>query len=232
MKKNIPNLITLLNLATGVLGIIFLLRGKFDTAVYLVFIAGIFDFLDGFTARLLKAWSDIGKSLDSLADIISFGVLPSLLIYYSLLDNPFHGETLKTIIPYIALFIPAFSAVRLAVFNNDPDQKENFKGLPTPANAFLISSASLYYMKMPAVSIIHTALLLIVVIAGCNLMVSGLKMFSFKFSKKDKAGSIRNIIFLVLSLALILIFKIGGVFLAIILYILLSVAYSLRKQTT
>ncbi|MGC9341300.1 MAG: CDP-alcohol phosphatidyltransferase family protein [Bacteroidales bacterium] len=226
MKKNIPNLITLLNLLTGVIGIIFLFKGQFYNAIYLVFLAGAFDFLDGFTARLLKAYSDIGKSLDSLADIVSFGVLTGLIVFYSLTANPFSGELLNKAIPYISLFIPAFSAIRLAIFNNDPEQKTSFKGLPTPANAFLLVSASFVYSQLATISTIHTALFLIVIIIACNLMISGMKMFSLKFEEGDKKGWIRNIIFLLIAAIFIIMLGMKGIFLGIVMYILLSIIYS------
>lgn len=226
MKKNIPNLITLLNLISGFMGLIFLLKGQFYIAIYLVFLAGLFDFLDGLAARSLNAYSDIGKSLDSLADIVSFGVLPGLIVFYSLVGNPFPIKILNEALPYIAFFIPAFSAVRLAVFNNDPGQKNSFRGLPTPANAFLLVSASFIYSQLTTISIIHTSFFLIVIIAGCNLMVSGLKMFSFKYEAGEKRGMLRNLIFILIATLFIVMLGMEGVFLSIVLYILISIVYS------
>jgi CDP-diacylglycerol--serine O-phosphatidyltransferase len=133
-------------------------------------------------------------------------------------------------IPYIALFIPAFSAIRLAIFNNDPEQKTSFKGLPTPANAFLLVSASFVYSQLPAITTIHTAFFLIVIIAGCNLMVSGMRMFSLKVESGDKRGWIRNIIFLLIAAIFIILMGMKGVLLGIIMYILLSIAYSFLED--
>lgn len=221
MRKNIPNFITLLNLTAGVAGIIFILNGKIEAAIYMVFLAGVLDFLDGLAARVLNAYSDMGKSLDSLADIVSFGVLPGIIIYLVLVNNPFPGF-LGDVVPFVSVFIPAFAAVRLAIFNNDPDQKSSFRGLPTPANAFMVVSAAWYYSEIIPPELIHTSLLLIIVIAGCNLMVSGLRMFALKFGSGEKPFPVVSIIFLALSVLLILIFGIEGIFLVIVLYILLS----------
>ena len=221
-KKNIPNFITLLNLTSGVLGIVFLMRGDIREAVYMVFLAGLFDFLDGLAARALRAYSEIGKSLDSLADIVSFGVLPGLLVFKTLEINNFTIDLLNNGLPWLAFFIPAFSAVRLAIFNNDPEQSTSFKGLPTPANAFLVVSAAYVYLSLPEAKQVHTALLAAVVISGCNLMVSGLRMFSFKIKKDKKNDLLRNVSFLIVAAFLIIFSGMAGVFLSIVLYIILS----------
>ncbi|MEQ9008328.1 MAG: CDP-diacylglycerol--serine O-phosphatidyltransferase, partial [Ekhidna sp.] len=132
MKKHIPNFLTCLNLVIGCVGIYFTLTGRAPEAFYFVIASGLFDFLDGFAARLLKVKSEIGKQLDSLADLVSFGLLPSFFMLQWLQEiSDFF---------WIALIIAVFSAVRLAVFNVDETQSDNFKGLPTPANAIMLTS--------------------------------------------------------------------------------------------
>jgi CDP-diacylglycerol--serine O-phosphatidyltransferase len=152
IKRNIPNFITCLNLVCGFLGIIFLFQGRPTWAVYAVFFASFFDFIDGLTARLLKVASPIGKDLDSLADVVTFGVLPGLMLYqlfgfYGIIDTANqHGLYLwgpigerGGYISFIAVLIPVFSAIRLAKFNNDTEQGYYFKGLATPASGLFIT---------------------------------------------------------------------------------------------
>ena len=128
--KHIPNTITSMNLLCGVLGVIFTFQGALDLAFYLMILASVFDFLDGFSARMLKAYSPVGKELDSLADLISFGLLPALMIHRRLVEGGMTGFWI-----YVPVIICIFSALRLAKFNVDDRQSENFLGLPTPACA-------------------------------------------------------------------------------------------------
>ena len=148
--RHIPNTITSMNLLCGSLGVIFTLQNRFDIAFYLMLAAAVCDFFDGFAARLLKAYSDIGKELDSLADMVSFGLLPSLMSYRAM--EIAYGESLLC---YIPLIIAVFSALRLAKFNLDERQSDNFIGLPTPACAMLCGSF-VYYLTMESEGIIHT----------------------------------------------------------------------------
>lgn len=157
--KAIPNLLTCLNLLCGCLGITMAFYGKLDWAAYLVGIAAILDFLDGFVARILNAHSEIGKQLDSLADMVTFGVLPGIIMFhliqrtvipYVLATQTFefgslwNGEAFDPgpmgLLPFLAFLIPVFSAIRLAIFNIDTRQSDSFIGLPTPANTILIAS--------------------------------------------------------------------------------------------
>lgn len=154
--KNIPNAITSCNLLCGCLAIIKVYEGDLNWAAYLVGFALVFDFLDGFVARLLKVTSPIGKDLDSLADCVTFGVVPGLIMYklinalniYLDLSTLFSAITntkvnAVTNLSYVALIIPVFSAIRLARFNNDTRQTDTFIGLPTPANAIFFASIPL-----------------------------------------------------------------------------------------
>lgn len=200
--KHIPNTITSLNLLCGVLGVICSLEGRIDYAFYLMLAAAVFDFCDGFSARLLKAYSDIGKELDSLSDMVSFGVLPSVMLYCLMGDlNP---DCWLRLVP---LLIAVFSGLRLAKFNVDERQTENFIGLATPSCAILCGSISYYVTRCPESTIAVWAgvkwsiPVLSVILAA--LLVSEIPMFSMKFKKGDdgkvKIGSHR-IIFAVCAL--------------------------------
>lgn len=182
--KHIPNTITSLNLLCGVLGVICSLEGRIDYAFYLMLAAAVFDFCDGFSARLLKAYSDIGKELDSLSDMVSFGVLPSVMLYCLMGDlNP---DCWLRLVP---LLIAVFSGLRLAKFNVDERQTENFIGLATPSCAILCGSIAYYVTRCPESTIAVWAgvkwsiPVLSVILAA--LLVSEIPMFSMKFKKGD-----------------------------------------------
>lgn len=168
MIKHIPNFITCLNLIAGSLGIYFVLVDEKPQALYFVLIGAFFDLLDGLVARLLKVNSDIGKQLDSLADLITFGLLPSFYMLVLLAQ--------KTEIYWVALLIAVFSALRLAKFNIDESQTDHFKGLPTPANAILITSLFLIPFEL------KSWILIGITIFSCGLLVSNLKLIALKFS--------------------------------------------------
>ncbi len=132
MKKHVPNTLTCINLIIGCVGIYYTIVAREPHAFYFVIVAGLFDFLDGFVARLLKVQSKLGKQLDSLADLVSFGLLPSFFILELLQE--------KSEYFWMAIIIVVFSAIRLALFNIDETQTDHFKGLPTPANAIMLTS--------------------------------------------------------------------------------------------
>ena len=187
--KHIPNTITSMNLLCGALGVIFTFQGALDIAFYLMLAAAVCDFLDGFAARMLKAYSDIGKELDSLADLVSFGLLPSLMLHRRLVEG---GMT--DFWSYLPLIIVVFSALRLAKFNVDDRQSENFLGLPTPACAMwcgsLVYAADHGVMSMAG--LLHDKnIILIASVVLALLLVSEIPMFSFKFKKGSAYNSIR-----------------------------------------
>lgn len=178
--RQIPNVITGLNLFSGCLSIVFAFQNKFDVAFYLIILAAVFDFFDGFAARLLNVSSPIGKELDSLADVVSFGVSPSVILFQFFMSLDLNLFELDMhFLPYISFIIPVFSAFRLAKFNLDTRQSVSFLGLPTPANALLICS----YVFLPNyLGIIHhpfTLVLMIIVLS--LLLVSEIPMFAMKF---------------------------------------------------
>ena len=237
IRKHIPNFITCLNILSGSLAVIFALKGQLTVSVILIIIASIFDFLDGVAARWLKAYSPMGKELDSLADMISFGLAPGMLMFvmleYSLFgtnvqaDNLLDLSVVEIIILSASLFIPIFSGLRLAKFNTDTRQTDSFIGLPTPANALFMASLALItehgiYENLDSF-ILQPIILLIITIVMSFLLVSELPMFSLKFKNLTWKDNHIRYIFLTISLVLILSFNIYGIAAAILSFILISV---------
>lgn len=174
-----------MNLLCGVLGVIFTFKGHFDIAFYMMLAAAVCDFCDGFSARLLKAYSDLGKELDSLADLISFGVLPSLMLHRLMVVV--NGESFWS---YLPLVIAIFSAIRLAKFNIDERQSENFIGLATPACAMICGSFTHYVYSAPESTMYLWAdcrfFIPAVSFILSMLLISEIPMFSIKFKKGMK----------------------------------------------
>ena len=188
--KNIPNLITSLNLAAGFTAVILASNGNLAAASWLILAAMQFDFLDGFAARLLKAYSETGKELDSLADVVSFGVAPAFIIYKLLV--PLLNET-AAILAFTTVIMPVCAALRLAKFNIDPTQSTSFKGLPTPANAMAVISLVIAarYSSVPVVnSFINSPAALIVYSTVLSiLMVTRIPLLSLKFRNLKFKGN-------------------------------------------
>lgn len=184
--KHIPNSITSMNLLCGAMGVIFTMRGEFSIAFYLMLAAAVCDFFDGFCARMLNAYSPLGKELDSLADLISFGLLPSIMLHKLMCQSGTTG-----FLSFIPLAIAVFSALRLAKFNIDERQAENFIGLPTPACAMLCGSFVYYVMQDPASVLFSWAASRFFIPAGALilsfLLISEIPMFSMKFKKGASA---------------------------------------------
>ena len=187
--KHIPNSITSMNLLCGALGVIYAFQGQLDIAFYLMLAGAVCDFCDGFAARLLKAYSPMGKELDSLADLITFGFLPSIMLY-KCMDIYHPGEWYC----YLPLIIVVFSALRLAKFNIDERQTENFIGLATPACAMICGSFAFiaHYDINNIVGMFTQSTWMIPVGAAVLslLLVSNLPMFSMKF-KKDAPADLK-----------------------------------------
>jgi CDP-diacylglycerol--serine O-phosphatidyltransferase len=198
--KHIPNLITSLNLVSGFIGIIFASRGDLVSASWLITAAMVFDYLDGFSARMLKAYSDLGKELDSLADIVSFGVAPGVIIFH-LLINAMSPDALmlidqdpfKSAIIFLPAIMPVCAALRLAKFNLDTSQTTIFKGLPTPANAIAVISI-VFALNFSDFEFLKTFtrspyLLLLYTIVLSLLMVSRMPLLSMKISHARFKGN-------------------------------------------
>ena len=181
--RHIPNTITSMNLLCGVLGVICVFSGESDTAFLLMLLAAICDFFDGFSARALNAYSSVGKELDSLADLVSFGLLPSLMLYRVMtVMSPDAG-----LLCYIPLLIVLASALRLAKFNTDDRQSENFLGLATPASAMICGSLTYYILKEQDsfLTVWATGKVFVPLVSAILsvLMVTELPMFSMKIKK-------------------------------------------------
>ncbi len=236
MKKHIPNFVTSLNAVCGCIGIGMAFKGDLVFASYMIILAAVLDFIDGMLARLLNVKSKIGKELDSLADVISFGVLPGFIMF-SLLDMCFNeSEGWITYIPFIAFLIPVFSALRLAKFNTDSRQSDHFIGVPTPANAIFISSIPLilYYQpeQIPVISNIfgNPGFLIGLVLILSFLLVSPIQLFSFKFKDFSWSKNSVQYIFLILSLTLIIFLSFVAIPIIFPLYILLSIIKNPNKK--
>lgn len=218
IKHYIPNALTCSNLVCGCLGIIEVLQGNLVWAPYLIWLAAIFDFFDGFAARALKVSSPIGGELDSLADMVTFGVLPSLVLFAML-----RMANLPEWVPYLALVVALFSAIRLAKFNVDTRQTTSFIGVPTPANALLISAFPLITRQHPDWTFMqHPAFLLAVAFIMSFLLVAELPLFALKFKDFSWQNNRIKYIFLVLSLLLIIFFNFVAIPLIIVFYVILS----------
>ena len=234
MKKHIPNFITSLNLTSGFIAILFAANGDIVSASWLILAAMVFDFLDGFAARLLKAYSDIGKELDSLADVVSFGVGPAIIMH-RLLQNTISsgpsdffasGEAVKTLILLIPFIMPVCGALRLAKFNTDDTQKTSFKGLPIPANALAIISVviAMHYSSSPIVGSFVSSVpaLVILTLVSSLLMVTRIPLLSLKTSHLKLKGNEGRYLMIVLIAAAFLIFGVAAATLIIPLYIVAS----------
>jgi len=206
IRKHIPNSITSINLLAGCVGVIFTLEGRPDTAFYCMLIAAVADFCDGLAARLLGAYSNIGKELDSLADVVSFGVLPSMMLVECMGDAGLWR--------YLPLFLAVMSALRLAKFNVDPEQSENFIGMPTPSSAMIAGSLAYLITVTPGSFLAGLALTwwflpLVAVILGL-LTVSKVPMFGMKIAKGKKLLDGKRIVFLcIIVLAIVLTLVLG-----------------------
>ena len=197
LTRHIPNMITSMNLLSGVLGVIFTLEGHVEWAFPLMLFAAVFDFCDGLAARLLQAYSPIGKELDSLADLVSFGVLPAVMLYKVI------PEDAPAVLRFIPLFIAAMSALRLAKFNIDQRQTLDFIGLPTPSCAMVCGSLATWLNLRggcPAGTAVWLLDLLAVILG--LLLVSEIPMFGMKIKKGHKLLDTKRIAFLIGALAL------------------------------
>jgi CDP-diacylglycerol---serine O-phosphatidyltransferase len=216
MKRHLPNFLTCCNLLCGCLGVVFVLEDRALPAAYFVWIAGVFDFFDGFAARILKVGSPIGKELDSLADLVSFGLLPSVVMYKLLSDS-----SNDNLIPYLAFSIAVFSALRLAIFNIDETQRDSFRGVPTPANALFITALPLL-TGVTADWLQSTWILCAIVAVSSYLLVSNIELFALKFKDFSWQNNKVRFTFLLLSVLLLAMLQVMAIPVIILLYIALS----------
>ena len=240
IKIHIPNAITLLNLLSGCFSIVSAFEGDLVGAAYFIFLAAVLDFLDGTFARILNARTEIGKQLDSLADMVSFGLAPGFILFH-LINNSLIITGLQitdNVLPYIAFLIPVFSAFRLAKFNIDTKQEFGFIGLPTPANAILIASFPLilfYELENSFISLNilqNTWILISISILLSVLLVAKLPLLSLKFKSISFSDNKSRYTFLLLSVILLVILKFLAIPLIILLYVIISVIENILEYQT
>ncbi|MCR8666343.1 CDP-alcohol phosphatidyltransferase family protein [Aestuariibaculum sp. M13] len=242
MKKHIPNALTLLNLFCGSIAVIYAVNDNFSSAALFVFLGIFFDFFDGFAARKLGVSSELGLQLDSLADMVTSGVVPGIVMYKmleltqekSLVMQVLHdwnsdieltGFKLSAL-PLIGLCITLASAYRLAKFNLDDEQKTYFKGLPTPANTLLIVSLPLIleFQNSDAINsiIINKWFLIGLTSLSCYLLNSNIKLFALKFKDFSFKANALRYTFIILCVVLLIVLQYAAIPLIILTYILLS----------
>lgn len=227
--RYIPNFLTLSNLAAGCAGIVAVAEGDLTRAAYLIWLAAAFDFADGLAARALKAYSPIGGDLDSLADMVSFGVLPSFIVF-RLIESA--GATGIPGLAYAGFSIAVFSALRLAIFNVDTRQKDQFIGLPVPASALLISSLPLGDLPIFRSLVGQPGVLVAVTAVVSYLMVAPVPLLAFKFQGLAWQGNEVKLIFMAGALGLFAWLGVVAIPIIIIAYVVLSVVVSRRNEGT
>ena len=221
MSKHIPNLLTISNLICGCIALYFTFKGELVYTAYLIVLAAIFDFMDGAVARLLNVFNPIGKELDSLADMVSFGLVPGSVVFHLLEESPLNQYS------FMALIIPIFSAYRLAKFNVDENQNENFIGLPTPANCLVFISIPLittfnsestiaYLFEIPEILLIMTILLSLA-------LVSKINMFSLKFKNLKFQDNKFKFLLITISIILLTCLEFSAIPIIILLYLIISI---------
>ena len=224
MKKHIPNSITCCNLISGCIATGFAFAGNIKVALLLIIIGAVFDFFDGMLARLLNVSSPIGKELDSLADVITFGLAPSTIIFSQLhvMSYPTFLEPLRDYLPYVAFIMAAFSALRLAKFNLAERQALGFIGLPTPANALFWGSLLVGVGEKLETRPWALYFILAGVLISSWLLVSEIPMFALKFKHWSFKGNEVKYLFLITCCPLVVIFGISSFAIIIAWYVILS----------
>lgn len=222
--KHIPNTVTCLNLFSGCIACYMAFQARYEMALIFIILSAIFDFFDGMLARVLHAFSPIGKDLDSLADDISFGAAPSFVVFslFKEMHYPATIEMLAPYLPYAAFLISVFSALRLAKFNNDTRQTSSFVGLPVPANALFWGALVVGAYDFLVSPNCHPIYLLILVIVFSWLLVSEIPMFSLKFKNLSWKDNKISFIFLIICAPLLIFLGISGFSAIIVWYIILS----------
>lgn len=203
---------------SGCLGIVFAFQGKLEWSIYSIWVAMVFDFLDGFTARMLKVSSDIGKQLDSLADMVTFGLLPAIFLFHLFSDDAGY-------LSYLSFLVAVFSALRLAKFNVDDSQSDSFVGMPTPANALFISSLVFVFQSYPGIK--SNELLMVITIVCSLWLVMPVRLLALKFSGFSFKPNVFRYLLILLSLCLIVVFGLLSFPLIILSYLVLSIINNL-----
>lgn len=225
--KHIPNFLTLCNLLCGCAGIVAAADAQLASAAYFIWGAAAFDFADGLAARALKSYSPIGADLDSLADMVSFGALPGFMVFQLIRDATASGSEEWA---YAGFFLAAFAALRLAIFNVDTRQKDQFIGLPVPASALLISSLPLGTLPAFQQLVAEPVVLILIAAVVSYLMVAPVPLLAFKFNQVQWKGNELKFSFMILAVLLFFFLKTVAIPIIIIAYILLSVFVNSTKK--
>ena len=235
LKKHIPNALTCGNLLSGCFSILFIASGMPIKAALMIIVAGLFDFLDGFAARLLKAHSPIGADLDSLSDVVSFGVAPGMIMCYMMnnaLDLPRITLDGIDLMPCLAFLLPIFAAIRLARFNIDETQHIAFRGIPAPAMAIFVASLPLALGQ--AGHLTDGALgfwaCLGITLLLSFMMVSNMRCFSFKMKSLTWKGNEVRWVFLAVAIVGFVVFRWLALPFIMVLYVLLSVFFGNKTE--
>ena len=235
LKRHIPNAITCGNLVSGCLSILFLASNMPFKAALMIFIAGLFDFLDGFAARLLKVHSPIGADLDSLSDVVSFGVAPGFIMYWLMIhatDVPYVALFGIGVLPCLAFMLPVFSAIRLARFNIDDTQTTTFRGIPAPGMAIFIASLPLALSQAEHLTdgaLDFWACLGITIIFSV-MMVCRLRFFSLKMKSANWKGNEVRWIFLIIAVVSFAIFRFLALPFVMMVYVLMSIFFAEKME--
>jgi len=229
IKKQIPNTITLLNLLCGCIALMFATQPDFELAFLFVCLGIFLDFFDGFFARLFKVTGPLGVQLDSLADMVTSGVVPGIIMYV-MLSNGSHA----TYLPYLGFIITLGSCYRLAKFNIDERQTDSFIGLPTPANAIFIMSLPLVLQHTDSLLLLEALVtpwvLLVITFFSAFMLNAEIPLFSLKIKNFSLRNNAVQLIFLALSILLLAFLQYTGIPLVIILYILMSLISNARQK--
>lgn len=250
MKKYIPNLFTLLNLFSGMIAVIMAATDALVLAAFFVFLGIFFDFFDGFFARKFNIEGELGKQLDSLADVVTSGVVPGIIMFQLILHAAKgqwfmelsceignwreYQDTYYYFLPFAGLFITLAAAYRLANFNIDERQTDSFIGLPTPAFSMFVVSLPLilwYSDNLFFIGLIENIyVLLVITFSGCYLMNAEIPLFSLKFKNYGWKGNEVKFLFLLATIAMLLTLQTVAIPLTILLYVVLSVIDNLLKK--
>jgi CDP-diacylglycerol--serine O-phosphatidyltransferase len=232
IKNNLANSFTLANLFSGSIGVIHLITGDYKITAICIIISLILDFFDGFIARALKSNSTLGAQLDSLADMVSFGLLPGIVMYKALepFGNQIFGTELPFEIKYFGLLITLFSCLRLAIFNLDEEQAYYFKGLNTPSNTIFIFGLFYAFLEIESFKLLfeNPLLLILLTIISSWLLISPIKMIAMKFKSMKLEDNYPKIALFIGTVLILILFKTVGIPLVILYYILISIIF--QKQ--
>ncbi len=237
IKKSVPNALTCCNLFSGCISIMFLISGMPVMAAVMIFVAGVFDFLDGFAARLLDAHSAIGADLDSLSDVVSFGVAPGFIMWHFMclsLPNPVLPVGNIDLLPCIAFLLPVFSALRLAKFNVDTRQTVSFIGMPAPAMAIFVASLPLAFNQLGVLdeSVLGLIPCILIVVILSFLMVCNARFFSFKMHSVNWKGNEVRWIFIIIAVVAFAVFRFVALPFVMLLYVMMSLLPFGKSENT